>query len=103
LKLNDIGFGNNSFVKSALNHSSSLSYTVTSTQNRQKKAGKTVFDFDNASFYIPEDKTIKALTIYNKKGTSIFSVFLTAIVFCSAVILCIYYAPYIIQMFKNLL
>lgn len=110
--VNDIGFKKNIFVKNALKNGGVLRKVVhcanepdiipdeminpvrkflSSSLEFRKK-----LDMNEAKFYIPDDLMYRAEIRYEKKGTDLFSFFLTVLVFLVVVYLSLQFIPEII-------
>lgn len=83
--LSELGYGRNTFVRSALKYGSAMRKYVLCVEDEKriaelKEDGKEIpynfkTDLDSAHFYIPEENRIKADIRYEKKGTSWFAFF----------------------------
>lgn len=105
--LTDLGFAKNAPVRSALRGSGALRKLVWETDDNyvENEAGVKIsarekpMDVNTGRFYIPEDNRIRAELRYNDKGTDIFMLIITALVFLMLAYLAVNYLPDLLEWF----
>lgn len=105
----DLGFSKNGAVRSALRGSGALRKLVWETEDNyvENESGVMIsarekpLDVNTGRFYIPEDKRIRAELRYSDKGTDIFMLIITALVFLMIAYLAVNYLPNLLEWFKT--
>ncbi len=107
--LMELGFARNYPVRSALRKGGTLRKLVWESgdnyiedENGVKySARQTPLDVNTARFYIAEENRIRAELRYNEKGTDIFTLIITAIVFLVIAYLAMIFLPELLNLLKN--
>lgn len=108
--LKDLGFERNFPVRSALRSGGVLRKLVWETgdnyienENGVKySARQTPMDVNTARFYISEENRVRAELRYNEKGSDIFMLIITALVFLMIAYLAVEYLPALLDLMKDI-
>lgn len=107
--LMELGFAKNYAVRSALRKGGALRKLVWETgdnyienENGVKfSARETPMDVNTARFYISEENRIRAEIRYDQKGSDIFMLIITALVFLMVAYLAVTYLPDLLNLIEN--
>lgn len=99
--LHELGYSAHTPIRSALSSNSALRKLVWEAGDNyvENEAGvkisarETPMDVNTARFYIPEDNRIRAEIRYAQKGSDIFMLIITALVFLMIAVLAVNYLP----------
>lgn len=88
--LAELGFERNFLVRQALKNENGLGKVV-----------KTVSDGDEVRYYIPEETSFRAESLYNPNGGSIIIIFIAAVIFIALVAILLKVIPNLVEMATN--
>lgn len=107
--LTELGYAHNHAVRTALRGGGVLRKLVWENDDNyienengvKYSARQTPMDINTARFYIPEDNRIRAELRYSEKGTDVFMLIITALVFLMIAYLAANYLPDLLQFIKD--
>lgn len=107
--LMDLGFARSYPVRSALRKGGALRKLVWETDDNflenengiKYSARQTPMDVNTARFYISEENRIRAELRYSAKGSDVFMLIITALVFLMIAYLAVTYLPDLLQLLKD--
>lgn len=107
--LMELGYSRNYPVRSALRKGGALRKLVWETgdnyveneQGIKYSARQTPMDVNTARFYITNENRIRAELRYSEKGTDVFMLIITALVFLMVAYLAVTYLPDLLNLIKN--